>query len=66
MSECRIEGWKDGKEVFVVFDGVKIAKRGHPGTREAGTWVSIRPGWSVHDELDGRELVVEHDGIRRH
>ena len=66
MSECTTDGRNDGKEVFVVFDGVKIAKRGRPGTREAGTWVSIRPGWSVHDELDGRELVVEHDGIRRH
>jgi hypothetical protein len=23
----------DGKDVFVVVDGLKIAKRGHPGTR---------------------------------
>lgn len=27
--ECRIES--DGHDIFVVFNGVRIAKRGHPG-----------------------------------
>jgi hypothetical protein len=31
MTE-RCEIMSDGKEVFVVFNGVKIAKRGRPGT----------------------------------
>jgi hypothetical protein len=30
MAECSIES--DGKDLFVVFDGVKIAKHGQPCT----------------------------------
>jgi hypothetical protein len=38
---------KDGRDFYVVVDGVKVAKRGYPGTPQAGTWVSIEPGWEV-------------------
>jgi hypothetical protein len=38
---------KDGKDFFVVIDGVKIARRGCPGTSQAETWVSLEPGWEV-------------------
>jgi hypothetical protein len=38
---------KNGKDFFVVIDGVRIARRGYPGTPQAGTWVSIEPGWEV-------------------
>jgi hypothetical protein len=31
----------DGNDVFIVLDGVQIAKRGHPGTLQAGTWISL-------------------------
>jgi hypothetical protein len=54
----------DGKDIFVIADGVKIAKRGHPGTPQARTWVSLEPGWRVFDAKRGRELVVEHHGVR--
>jgi hypothetical protein len=27
---------------FVIVNGVTVARRGHPGTQEAGTWVSLR------------------------
>ncbi len=37
-------------EVYVVFDGRRIAKRGDPGTLQAGTWVSLEPGF----QRDGR------------
>jgi hypothetical protein len=33
-KEVKIEG--DGRDIFVVVDDVRIAKRGHPGTPEAG------------------------------
>jgi hypothetical protein len=46
-------------EVYVVFNGTRIAMRGHPGTPQAGTWVSLEPGFSV--AVDGAELVVIHD-----
>jgi hypothetical protein len=46
-------------EIYVVFDGKRIAKRGSPGTPRAGTWVSIEPGFQV--AVDGAELIVMHD-----
>ena len=56
----------EGNEVFVVADGVKIAKRGHPGTPQAKTWVSLEPGWHVRDCDGGREIEVERHGVRVH
>jgi hypothetical protein len=44
-----IEMTSDGTDIFVAVDGVKVAKRGRPGTPQAGTWVSLEPGWSVLD-----------------
>ena len=34
QPECTIES--DGLSLFVVFDGFRIAKRGEPGTPQAG------------------------------
>ena len=42
---CSIES--DGKDIFVVFNGVRIAKRGHFGTPQAKTWISLEPGYEV-------------------
>ena len=39
VSEATIES--DGKDAFVVYNGVRIAKRGQPNSPEAGTWVSL-------------------------
>jgi hypothetical protein len=52
----------DGTEVFVIYDGKRIAKRGHPDTPQAGTWVSIEPGYTVWDKNYPQELVIEHEG----
>ena len=41
MSECIIE--LDGKDIFVIFNGERIAKRGHPGTPQARTSASAAP-----------------------
>ena len=57
-----IEIVSDGDDLFVLADGVKIAKRGRPGTAQARTWVSLEPGWRVLDQ--GGALVVERDGVR--
>lgn len=58
----------DGADVFVVVDGVRIAKRGRPGTSQAKTWVSIEPGWTVLDERssDDWAIEIEHKGVRTH
>jgi hypothetical protein len=63
-AECAVEvvGKGDACEVFVVFDGVRIAKRGRPGTPQARTWVSIEPGFAVYD--DATEIVIIRDGVR--
>jgi hypothetical protein len=46
-------------ETYVVFGGKRIAKRGNPGTLQAGTWVLLEPGFQV--VVDGGELVIIHD-----
>jgi hypothetical protein len=50
------------RDMFVVVDGIKIAKRGRRNTPQAGTWVSIKAGWEV---LDGdRSILIKHNGAR--
>ena len=43
----RVEITGDGGDLFVALDGVRVAKRGRPGTAEAGTWVTLVRGWTV-------------------
>jgi len=42
--------------------------RGHAGTLQAGTWISLEPGWSVIDNVGvgGKELTVMFDDVRVH
>ena len=58
IPETRIEN--DGRDIFVVVEGQKIAKRGHPGTPQAGTWISLEPGWVVLG--DHSKIVIEYNG----
>ena len=53
-----------GGDIFVVADGIKIAKLGHFGTAE--TWVSLEPGWTVRNCEDGDSIVVECKRQRMH
>ena len=67
-NEARIAGGANARRIsaswsrwMVVFiDGLKIAKRGHPGTPQARTWVALEPGWRVLDGPDGA-ISVEYD-----
>jgi hypothetical protein len=54
----------EGQDLFVIADGVKIAKRGHPGTPQAGQWVSLEPGWQVRNRRNAIEIM--HEGVRVH
>jgi hypothetical protein len=56
----------DGADLFVLLDGLKIAKRGHPGTPQAGTWVSIEPGYEVRDMSGGAKIEVRRFGVLVH
>ena len=60
VSEASVES--DGKDAFVVYNGVRIAKRGQPNTPEAGTWVSLEPGFRVSYKGYPAQLVIERDG----
>jgi hypothetical protein len=55
-------------ELYIMFDGVRIAKRGYPKTPQAGTWVPIEPGFEVYDgeklEDGSGELVIIKNGVR--
>lgn len=53
-----------GKNLFLLFDGVKIAKRGKPGTRHAKKWVPLLPGWEINDVQEGGQdgIEVKRDG----
>src|SRR4029453_7076654 len=73
VTQCRIEC--EGQDIFIIADGVKIAKRGHPGTSQAATWVSLEPGWTVRDCRDtytdengeeGRAIEIEYNRVRVH
>ena len=52
----------EGSDIFVVADGVKIAKLGHFGTAE--TWVSLEPGFVVTSPPDDSEITIEFNGVR--
>ena len=60
MGQAAIES--DGINVFVVYNGVRIAKRSHSGTPLAGTWMSLEPGYTVRDKGYPQELIVEYEG----
>jgi hypothetical protein len=48
----------DGEDIFVLVDGVKIARRGRPDTAQAMTWVMLVPGWTVRDVQSGNAIEV--------
>jgi hypothetical protein len=57
-----------GWNLYVVVDGVRVARRGRPGTPQADTWIVMEPGWQVYDDFDadGEAITVAHDGRRVH
>jgi hypothetical protein len=63
-DECVVLHDRTG--MYVVFHGVRIAKRGAPGTPQARTWLSLVPGYRVFDEYKrgGLTIVVEYNGVR--
>jgi hypothetical protein len=53
-------------ELFVVIDGLPIAKRGNPGSSHAGRWIATEPGWSVLELEDGNRLQISYNGAQIH
>jgi len=63
MGQAAIES--DGINVFVLYNGVRVAKRSHSGTPLAGTWMSLEPGYTVRapDRCFRRPCLL---GVRFH
>ena len=57
-KEIRIEC--DGSDMFVIRDGVKIAKRG------VGTWIPLEPGWEVVDCPGEDAIELIYNGVSVH
>ena len=59
----RIASSPDGIDLYVLVDGKRIAKRGQPGTPQAGTWISLEPGWEVVSSPDRRTISISYNGV---
>jgi hypothetical protein len=62
----------DGTNIFLVFDGRQIAKRGQPKTQYAKQWIPLEPGVvardAPHPDSDDPMsfIIVEINGERVH
>ena len=56
----------DNDDVFILIDGMKIAKRGLPDTAHAMTWIMLEPGWIVRDVDHGNAIEVWFEGATIH
>ena len=62
MSEVILE--VDDEHIFVIVDGVRVAKRGRPSPPQAMTWISLEPGWEVFSPTaDDTVLEIRHNGV---
>jgi hypothetical protein len=58
----KVEIEEDGRDMFVVVNGITIARRGDPGTPEAATWVVLEPGWTVTSSEDLSRIEIMYNG----
>jgi hypothetical protein len=61
-----VKAIKDGSKFFVEVDGVRIAQRGFPNSPQAGTWVSIEPGWEVVGSEDPDTIAIRYNRANVH
>ena len=61
MRLPKTEMASDGRDIFIVIDGVRVAKRGHSNTAETSTWVKLVPGWGIRDAVDGL-VILRREG----
>ena len=50
-------------EIYVIADGLRVAKRGHPGTEHEGKLIPLEPGYVVISDADLTLLTVERNGV---
>ncbi len=64
-KQAKLESFEimgDGKDIFIILDGLKIAKRGRYGTPYAKQWISLEPGFVVRDVDGGETIQIERAG----
>jgi hypothetical protein len=53
-------------EMYLEFDGLRIAKRGYPDSPQARTWIALEPGFQVldgpRDEAGNGSIVICYNG----
>jgi len=57
---------RDSRSLTLHLGDTAIAKRGLPGSKDAGRWVPLEPGYLVRDDLATGEIIVEFNGVRVH
>jgi hypothetical protein len=62
---CEIQR-DENNDLFVLVDGMKIAKRGLPDTPQAETWIMLEPGWTVRTVKGGRTIEVSYERAQIH
>ena len=65
-SDVEIKMECDGTDMFIVVNGMKIARRGYEGTPQAKAWISLEPGWRVLHGLNQCTIAVEYTRPRVH
>jgi hypothetical protein len=61
---CEIQN--DGQDVFVIVNGVRIAKRSNHAVAMHGHWIMLEPGWNVRDIRQGKAIEVRYEGASIH
>jgi hypothetical protein len=58
MGPKRLSIESEGRDIFVVVDGKKIAKRG----QHEKAWIPLEPGYVVRNSTGGNAIDIEYDG----
>lgn len=58
MGPKRLSIESEGRDIFVVVDGKKIAKRG----QHENAWIPLEPGYVVMNSTGGNAIDIEYDG----
>jgi len=60
LEERNIKVVGEGTDLFVEVDGVRVARRGNPGSPQEGTWISLEAGWEVCDGENFESVTVRY------
>ena len=56
----------EGKHIYILADGVKVAKRGYCDSPEENIWETLKPGWSVVEDTEGVQIRGPRDEVKLH